>query len=88
MNLLVLNDVSCDDDKQSFLLFASGWIGPPSLKENDLAALKTFSDVYRVLANGPSWVSTLEDLDRHVKMCLAILIENCVINLRILFLIP
>jgi len=25
-----------------------GWIGPPSLKENDLAALKTFSDVYRI----------------------------------------
>lgn len=27
-----------------------GWIGPPSLKEDDLVALKTFNDTYRTLA--------------------------------------
>ena len=59
-----------------YFFFASGWIGPPSLKENDLAALKTFSDVYRVLANRPSEVSPLEDLKRHVKICPTIPINN------------
>ena len=28
----------------------AGWIGPPSLKEDDLVALKTFNDTYRTLA--------------------------------------
>eukprot|EP00435_Cladocopium_sp_Y103_P025438 s2760_g6.t1 len=49
MKFLVLHDIFVTIVIPCHSFFASGWIGPPSLKPNDLTALKTFSDVYRIV---------------------------------------